>query len=497
MTSNLLYICEIANNHRGSVERAKAIIDAHSTVCVKHGVKVAFKLQFRQLDSLIHPDFRGTDTKHIKRFEETAMTKEQFTKVVSHIRKKGHLVAATPFDEGSLEWIEEFDVDILKVASCSIDDWPLIERVRHVNRLIVASTAGASRETLQRFVSMMRSEGRDFALMHCVGEYPTLPEHANLSRIDELRTLLGPDRLRVGISTHESPSSPSVVPSAVVKGCTIIEKHVDIDSDGMRPNAYSCLPSDIDALMGQVETAQSMLVGKSPTEHDQLRELKRGVYSTCALAPGDIVSRSMLYLAMPCHRGQLDASGLETVIGVRLEVPVSADGPIPLTVAETVRDRKLTDEFVSRAAKMLDRAGLAYSTDDDVELSTHYGLSEFERFGALIIDKVNREYCKKLIVMLPNQHHPAHHHVKKEEVFELLNGDCTLSIDGMSQPLQRGKPILIPRGSVHSFSSEDGCVVEEVSTTHHQGDSIYEDPRIFKLELSERKIRARFTRSSR
>lgn len=495
--SNILWTLELANNHRGSVDRAKAIIDAHAAVCAKHGIKAAFKLQFRHLDSLIHPAFRGTDTKHVKRFEETAMTREQFAKVVSHIRKSGHLVAATPFDERSLDLIEEFDVDILKVASCSFDDWPLIERVKRINKLIVASTAGASKETLQRFVSMMRSEGRDFALMHCVGEYPTALEHANLSRIDELRTLLGPDRLRVGISTHESPSAPSVVPYAVAKGCTIIEKHVDIDTDGQRPNAYSCLPADIDALMTEVTSVRSMLTGRSPAEHNQLRELKRGVYATCGLAAGDVITHSMLYLAMPCQPGQLDASQRETIVGTRLEVGIEADAPIPAAVAETIRDRRLTEDFVERAAKMLDRAGLAYSTEDDVELSTHYGLSEFERFGALIVNKVNREYCKKLIVMLPNQYHPAHHHVKKEEVFELVNGDCTLTLDGVPQVLRRGRPVLIPRGSVHSFTSEDGCVVEEVSTTHHQGDSIYEDPRIFKLELADRKISARFSRSSR
>jgi N-acetylneuraminate synthase len=71
----------------------------------------------------------------------------------------------------------------------------------------------------------------------------------------------------------------------------------------------------------------------------------------------------------------------------------------------------------------------------------------------------------------------------------LLHGDCKLNLNGKDIQLVRGKPVLISRGVVHSFSSENGCVVEEISTTHIPGDSIYEDPYINSLPLSERKIK--------
>ena len=81
-----------------------------------------------------------------------------------------------------------------------------------------------------------------------------------------------------------------------------------------------------------------------------------------------------------------------------------------------------------------------------------------------------------------------HHHVKKEETFELLSGDCSINLNNKIVKLKLGKPVLIPRGVDHSFSSENGCVIEEISTTHFKGDSVYEDPEIFKLKLSERKF---------
>ena len=61
------------------------------------------------------------------------------------------------------------------------------------------------------------------------------------------------------------------------------------------------------------------------------------------------------------------------------------------------------------------------------ELSHHFGIDRFEEEGATIISVVNREYCKKLIVLLPGQDHPMHSHQKKEETFHVLYGSRTLT----------------------------------------------------------------------
>ena len=493
-SSSLLVVLELANNHLGSVERAKRIIDEHGAVCNRRGIRPGFKLQLRDIDSLIHPDFAAADIKHIKRFRSTRMSHEQFAEIVAHIKSSGFLTVATPFDEPSVMLLDELDIDVAKVGSCSADDWPLLEEIAKLNRMVIISTAGASKETVQRAAAMMRDNGRDFALMHCVGEYPTPPEHANLNRIDELRSWCS--RVRVGISTHERPSSRSIVPYAIAKGCTIIEKHVDID-DGMNiPNAYSCLPRDIDLMFDEIALVASMLSGHAPTEASSLRELKRGVYAAAEIHAGDKMRREDFMLAMPCQEGQLDASGLYDVLGSTAAQDVSPGQPLPAVMRDTIRDERTAAGFVERAARLLDRAGIAYTSGDPVELSAHYGLGKFEQTGALIIDRVNREYCKKLIVMFPGQQHPAHHHVQKEEAFELLYGDCTLVVAGVRHIMKRGHAILIDRRAVHSFSSTDRCVIEEISTTHVQGDSIYDDPAIFKLRLDERKVMSKFKRSS-
>jgi len=108
--------------------------------------------------------------------------------------------------------------------------------------------------------------------------------------------------------------------------------------------------------------------------------------------------------------------------------------------------------------------------------------------GAVIIECINREYCKKLVVQLPHQQHPSHYHARKEETFQVLYGVLFSKIDGHVREMHPGDTVLVQPGVWHSFWTEDtGVIFEEVSTTHYNDDSFYEDKQINKLERSERK----------
>jgi N-acetylneuraminate synthase len=135
-------------------------------------------------------------------------------------------------------------------------------------------------------------------------------------------------------------------------------------------------------------------------------------------------------------------------------------------------------EAIHDAKGMLQEAGIEIGSQFEVELSHHHGPQQFRRFGAVIINLLNREYCKKLIVVLPGQHHPGHSHKVKEETFHVLYGELDLHLDGRTRKLLPGDLQLIERGQTHEFSSDTGCIFEEISTTHVPKDSHYEDRRI-------------------
>ena len=96
----------------------------------------------------------------------------------------------------------------------------------------------------------------------------------------------------------------------------------------------------------------------------------------------------------------------------------------------------------------------------------------------VIFTLVNRTYCKKLLVSLPGQIHPAQFHKKKEESFRLIYGDLTLTIDDKDLIMKLGEIITIEKGTVHTFTSIKGSIVEEISDTHNMNDSFYIDDKI-------------------
>ena len=136
---------------------------------------------------------------------------------------------------------------------------------------------------------------------------------------------------------------------------------------------------------------------------------------------------------------------------------------------------------------MLNDARIKIGKHSDIEISHHYGLSRFREFGAVIIDIINRKYCKKLIIQLPRQKHPYHYHEKKEETFQILYGDLEVEVAGESMSLSQGDIATVKQTKWHKFHTLNGVIFEEISTTHYNNDSFYEDDSIATLKREDRK----------
>jgi sialic acid synthase SpsE/mannose-6-phosphate isomerase-like protein (cupin superfamily) len=482
----MFYIFEMANNHMGSVDHAKKIIDDFADLAKRKNINAGIKLQFRNLDTFIHPDYQDrNDLKYVKRFNETRLNKEQFGEIINYIHSSGLLSVSTPFDNESLPLFDELGVEVLKIASCSVDDWPLLKEASKINRKIIISTGGATVKHLNKVYDLFKKEGRDFAFLHCIAEYPTPIENAFLYRIKKLKDEF-PD-IEIGYSTHEGPNQRSVSPYAVAMGATILEKHIGKETDTIDLNAYSCNAEQMETVIDEIQLFEKSSRGDF-TKSEALEKLKRGVYSKIEINSGYIIKESDLYYAMPLQEGCLNASHVPNMIGKKLLVDIDRNAPFKEEHLIDPEREKILEGLKIKFNIILNEAGVTVTRKDDVELSCHFGLENFNETGALIVSKINRTYCKKIIAMLPNQSHPTHRHLQKEECFELLKGDCVLTLNGRDIQLEKGKPILINRKVDHSFRTENGCVIEEVSTTHVKGDSIYENPAISKLTVDERKI---------
>lgn len=478
-----LFVLEMANNHMGDVAHGIALIRAFADVCRPFPYRFAFKLQYRDLDTFIHPAMRGRDdVKYVKRFSETRLSREQFDTLVAEVRSQGFLCLSTPFDEASVAVIEEQQLDAIKIASCSMSDWPLLERVVQTERPLIVSTAGSTLEELDRLVSFLTHRNKSFAILHCVGEYPTPDANMHLSQVEFLRRRYPGGR--VGFSTHENPDHTDIVKIAVAKGARIFEKHVGLPTEQHPINAYSASPEQVRLWLEAAQYAL-LLCGEgeqrlpvNEAERASLRSLRRGVFARRPISAGEVVHAEDVYFAFPPQDGQYTANDWSKYATFTAEADISQDAALEPSNAGRRDVRDKVWEIVQRVRAQLQHSHVVVPGRVDLEISHHYGLDRFDEFGLTMLTVVNRSYCKKLLMLLPGQKHPEQYHQRKEETFHVLQGQLILELDGVERLCQPGDVVTVEPGVRHAFRSEDGAIIEELSSTHFLNDSFYTDEAI-------------------
>lgn len=478
-----LFVFEMANNHMGNVEHGIRIIRAMKEATDGLPFHFAFKLQYRDLDTFIHPAKKGRDDiKYVKRFSETRLDKMQFDRLVHEIRANGFLAMATPFDENSVDLIVEQQLDLIKIASCSFTDWPLLERIAATNLPIIASTAGASVEDMDRVVSFFSHRNKEFALLHCVGEYPTPAAHMNLSQIDFLQSRY--QGVRIGFSSHENPEDLDMVKIAVAKGAVLFEKHVGVATDCYPLNEYSASPEQVRSWLMAAHNAFAICGTETRAnitnhaEKKSLRSLQRGVFARRHIKAGETITTADVFFAFPPEPDQYTANDWSKYARFTATTDIPVESALCPENSTHVDQRQQVWNIVQEVKQLLKKSGITFPGRAELEISHHYGLDDFRQNGLTMLTVVNRAYCKKLLIVLPGQNHPEQFHRQKEETFHVLYGDIRLELNGISHAFGPGDVVTITPGDRHLFHSTGGAVIEEISSTHFKDDSFYTDPAI-------------------
>ena len=328
-----LFVLELANNHLGSLDRGLKIIRDHGTVARYNNIKAAIKLQFRDVDEFVHPDFKGNqDVRYIKKTEATKVSKEDFTKMVEEIKKMSAIPMATPFDEASVDLCVEFDMPIIKIASSDMNDWPLINKIASTRRPVIVSTGGASEKDLDDLVTFFEHRDIPLAINHCVSLYPSEDDILQLDQIDYLRNRYS-DHV-IGLSTHEYHDWHSSMLISYGKGSRTWERHVDINYNNVPVSSYCSLPEQCDEWFKAFHKAKEMCGGNSTSrrvitrsETEYLDALVRGAYAKKDIDAGYVFNKDNFfkdfYLSIPLRKGQLSCR--EVIDGENLIKPIKAN----------------------------------------------------------------------------------------------------------------------------------------------------------------------------
>ena len=480
-----LIILEMANNHSGSVNHGLAIIRTYAEICSNHveNFEFVFKFQYRELDTFIRKDMAGNHKiPLIKRFTETRLSNKDFELLLDECRHKGFGTMVTPFDEPSVELLVAHNVDYIKIASCSFGDWPLLEKIAKAGKPVVASCAGVKEDVVDNVVAFFKNRNIYLILQHCIGNYPTSPEDMNVGQISYLR-----DRysyLQIGFSSHEDPSTTDIGPLALALGARSLEKHVALETETIKKNGYSTSPVEFTNWIVQLSRAATILgtstVRYKPknSEVNSLRNLQRGVFVKYAVKAGEEICSEDLYYAFPPSEGQITANDISKYSVIKALADLNPDQELKTNDVQITSHHDAIQTIAKKVAKLVKEARVTFPEFADLEISHHYGVERFNEHGLTMITVVNREYCKKILILLPGQAHPEQYHKMKEETFHVLWGSGKIRLDGKEKNMKPGDVFVIRPGTRHYFSSTDGIVLEEISSTHYPHDSYYTDDAI-------------------
>jgi sialic acid synthase SpsE len=361
-----LFLLELANNHLGDVQRGLRIVQEHSRVVRDCGVRAAIKLQLRDVERFIHPAYRDRrDVRYIEKTVRTALNRSEIGMLAKAIRDSGCLLAATPFDEASVDFAVNLRCDLLKLASSDVNDWPLIEAVASKRLPTIASTGGSKLDDVDNLVRYFQNRRIPLALNHCVSIYPSEDSELELNQVDFLRNCY-PNNT-IGFSTHESRDWRDSMLVAYAKGARTFERHIDIvtteEEDkhgrvwGQLPAPYCSTPKQINEWFLAWHKAVELCGGSGSAkrvppakEVAYLDALVRGAWAARDLPAGHVLRHETLAedvrLMIPLLRGQLSCRELrdgETLLrDVKAGEPLTVDSvsgcPRP---AEEIRQRGL------------------------------------------------------------------------------------------------------------------------------------------------------------
>lgn len=217
-------IAEIGINHNGDINIARRLID----VAVMAGCD-AVKFQKRNPEKAVPPEYRNVtretpwglmsylEYRHRIEFDQPA-----YQEIDRYAREKGIHWFASCWDEDSVDFIEQFNPPCYKVASASLTDFALLERIRSAGRPVILSTGMSTMEEIEAAATIMDQE--KLLIAHSTSTYPCPPEELNLRM---LQTLAGKYNCPIGYSGHEVGLQTTF--AAITLGAAFVERHITLD----------------------------------------------------------------------------------------------------------------------------------------------------------------------------------------------------------------------------------------------------------------------------
>ena len=320
MSKKPFFVAEISANHRGSLEIAHNLLELAS----KAGAD-AIKLQTYKPETMtLDIEEFSITTDHqlwggitlFQLYAEAMTPWEWHKELFEHANELGMQAFSSPFDHSAVDFLEELNCPVYKIASMETGDVDLISYVASKGKPMIISTGASTLEEIEAAVMAAERVRDKLTLLVCTSSYPAEAADAHVNRILTLREKFGVD---VGLSDHTLGIGVSV--AAIAFGATVIEKHLTIKrSDGGHDAAFSLEPDEFKLLVDEGNKAHAALGNPEwsiQTSEAESRRLRRSLYVSKPVKKGEIASRENVRALRPNTGGPI--GDLKLMLGKRFK----------------------------------------------------------------------------------------------------------------------------------------------------------------------------------
>jgi len=321
-------IAEAGVNHEGDMCIAKRLIDEAA-----EGGAHAIKFQTYKADTIASknsPAYWDTTKEPIdsqfKLFQKyDKFWKGEYEQLKRYCDEVGIEFMSTPFDIESAMFLNEM-MDVFKISSSDITNKPFIEYLCDFGKPIILSTGASYPYEIQEAVEWVDDKNIPVALLHCILNYPTTDENANLGMIKDLQKKF-PDKV-IGYSDHTLPNDMRVLEMATLLGATILEKHFTHDKTLIGNDHYHAMDKeDLKKFNQNMKRVYSILGGQNkrplPTEAIARKNARRSLVALSSIKKGTTITKEHLTYKRPAHG--ISPREIELVIGKKVVMDIIED----------------------------------------------------------------------------------------------------------------------------------------------------------------------------
>jgi len=297
-------IAEAGVNHEGKMELAKRLINEAA-----EGGAHAIKFQTYKAESIASkesPSYwdltKEPTTNQVELFKKyDKFWKKEYEELKKECDKTGIEFLSTPFDVDAADFLNDL-MPVFKISSSDITNFPFIRHMCKFGKPILLSTGSSYMWEIQQAIEVINEYGNEISLLHCILNYPTADENANLGMIIDQRKKF--PELIPGYSDHTMPGNMEVLKTATLLGAVILEKHFTFDKSLPGNDHYHAMDKEDLKIFNKEIERLFLLLGdfkKKPldTEASSILNARRSLVSKKKIFSGEEINFDMLTWKRP------------------------------------------------------------------------------------------------------------------------------------------------------------------------------------------------------